>query len=219
VIEARTRAIVKPMATRLDPDVEARFEAALERADAFFMGVAEVKKAARALASRLEEAGIPYAIAGAMALNAHGYERVTDDVDVLLTRDGLAELKRRFLGLGYTEQFAGSKGLRDAQHGVKIDVLLAGDFPGDGKPKPIAFPDPAEVAERGEHFALVPIERLIELKLASGMTAPHRLKDLADILELIRARGLPRDLAQRLDPYVRAKFDELWVAAQGTDPE
>ena len=51
------------------------------------------------------------------------------------------------------------------------------------------------------------------------MTAPHRLRDLADVLELIRVRRLPRELAERLDPYVRTKFDELWIAAQGADPE
>lgn len=203
---------------RLDPDVERRLEVALQEATSYFMGTSNVQEAARALATRLDEAGIPYVIAGAMALAAHGYLRVTDDVDVLLTRDGLAEFKRRFVGLGYVEQFAGSKGLRDAQRGVKIDVLIAGDFPGDGKPKPVAFPDPALVAERGERYAVLPLERLIELKLASGMTAPHRLRDLADVLELIRARQLARDVGERLDPWVRAKFDELWVAAQGQDP-
>lgn len=195
-------------------------DAVLKKANAFFMGTSEVQSAAGSLAARLEDAGIPYAIAGALALGVHGYVRVTEDVDVLLTREGLAELKRRYLGLGYVEQFPGSKGLRDPQHNVKIDVLIAGDFPGDGKPKPVAFPDPANVVTvRGERFAVVPLEKVIELKLASGMTAPHRLKDLADVLELIRARSLPRELGQRLDPYVQPKFDELWVAAQGTDPE
>lgn len=206
------------MIERLDPEVERRLEAALQEATSYFMGTSGVQEAARALASRLDEAGIPYVIAGAMALAAHGYVRVTDGVDVLLTRDGLAEFKRRYVGLGYVEQFAGSKGLRDAQRGVKIDVLISGDFPGDGKPKPVAFPDPAAVAQRGDRYAVMPLERLIELKLASGMTAPHRLRDLADVLELIRARRLPRELSERLDPWVRSKFDELWVAAQGEDP-
>jgi hypothetical protein len=43
-------------------------------------------------------------------------------------------------------------------------------------------------------------EKLIELKLASGMTAPDRLKDLADVQELIKIRGLSRDFAEKLDP-------------------
>ncbi|MBX3469848.1 MAG: hypothetical protein KF878_23485 [Planctomycetes bacterium] len=204
------------MVRRLDPAVEERLAAALETATSYFMGNADVQGAALALASRLDEAGIPYAIAGALALAAHGYLRVTDDADVLLTREGLAELERRFVAAGYER--SGSKGLRDAQRNVKIDVLTAGDFPGDGKPKPVAFPDPAQVAERGERFAVLPLERLIELKLASGISAPHRLRDLADVLELVRAGGLPRALGERLDASVRPKFDELWLAAQGADP-
>jgi hypothetical protein len=60
---------------------------------------------------------------------------------------------------------------------------------------------------------------MIELKLASGASAPHRLKDLADVLELIRVLSLPRDLAGSLDASVRAKYDELWQAAQGANPK
>ena len=93
-------------------------------------------------------------------------------------------------------------------------MLLAGEYPGDGKPKPVAFPDPAEAAVRGRGVALVSLEKLIELKLASGMSAPHRLKDLADVLELIRALSLPREKELSLAPSVRAKYLELWQAAQ-----
>jgi hypothetical protein len=57
------------------------------------------------------------------------------------------------------------------------------------------------------------------MKLASGMTAPHRLQDLADVLRLIRAGDLPRDFASRIDPYVREKFDELWLAARHPDDD
>jgi hypothetical protein len=83
----------------------------------------------------------------------------------------------------------------------------------------VAFPDPARAAVRGRRVALLPLEKLIELKLASGMSAPHRLKDLADVLELIRARSLPRAKALDLDASVRAKYEELWAAAQAADRE
>lgn len=182
------------------------------------MGEADVQKALEALVRTLDAEGIPYAIIGAMALNEFGYRRVTVDVDVLLTADGLALLKARHLGRGYVEKFPGSRGLRDAEHGVDIDVVLAGSYPGDGQPKPVAFPDPAAAAERGARVALLPLPTLLELKLASGMTAPHRLKDLADVLEVIRAMRLPRSLAADLNPYVREKYLELWHAAQVEDP-
>lgn len=183
------------------------------------MKAGKVHRAASELAERLSAAQIPYAIAGAMALGAHGYERATSDVNVLVTSEGLAKFKAFNLGRGYIEKFAGSKGLRDTENGVNIDVLLAGEFPGDGRPKPVRFPDPTGAAIEGERFRILSLPKLVEFKLASGMTAPHRLKDLADVLELIKAANLPASLGDDLDPYVRAKYAELWTAAQTRDPE
>lgn len=183
------------------------------------MGEADVQRALERLARVLDEKGIPYAIIGALALNEWGYRRVTVDIDVLLAPEGLRSLKAEVLGRGYTEKFPGSRGLRDTEAGVDIDVVLAGEYPGDGKPKPVAFPDPAEVAVRGRRVALLPLAKLIELKLASGMSAPHRLKDLADVLELIRTLSLPREMTASIDPSVRVKFEELWQAAQAATRE
>jgi hypothetical protein len=183
------------------------------------MGDADVQLALRKLVRLLDGAGIPYAVIGAMALNEYGYRRVTVDVDILLTREGLDALRAHALGHGYVEKFPGSRGLRDTEHGVPIDVVLAGEYPGDGRPKPVRFPDPARVALRGARVALVPLAILIELKLASGMSAPHRLRDLADVLELIRSAHLSAELADQLDPFVRDKYRELWRAAQAGEDE
>jgi hypothetical protein len=201
--------------TAADAGRERRMLEAAGEATRFFMGEADVQRALLKLAQLLDGAGIPYAVAGAMALNEYGYRRVTADVDVLLTRQGLADLKAVALGRGYLEKFPGSKGLRDTENNVGIDVLLAGDYPGDGKPKPVAFPDPEAVAQRTGRMALLPLRTLVELKLASGLSAPHRLKDLADVLELVRAAQLPLALAEELDESVRPKYRELWLAAQG----
>jgi hypothetical protein len=207
------------MAELLTVEREEAFWAGLENARRFFMGEADVQRALERLARILDEKGIPYAIIGALALNEWGYRRVTVDVDVLLTPEGLRELKAAVLGRGYVEKFPGSRGLRDTEAGVTVDVVLAGEYPGDGRPKPVAFPDPAQAALRGRRVALLPLEKLIELKLASGMSAPHRLKDLADVLELIRVLGLPLEKATSLDASVRAKYQELWQAAQTAERE
>lgn len=183
------------------------------------MGEADVHQALERLARLLDEKAIPYAVVGAMALNEWGYRRVTVDVDVLLTAEGLRALKAAALGLGYVEKFPGSRGLRDTVAGVNVDVILAGEYPGDGKPKPVAFPDPARAAVRGRRVALLPLSTLIELKLASGMSAPHRLKDLADVIELVRALSLAKDLGSSLDASVRGKYEELWDAAQTPERE
>jgi hypothetical protein len=198
---------------------EERFFAGAREATRFFMGESDVQRALEKVTRLLAEDGIPYAIIGAMALNAYGYRRVTVDVDLLLTPEGLEAFKARHLGLGYVQKFPGSKGFRDIENGVPIDVVLAGEYPGDGLPKPVVFPDPASAAVQGGRIALLPLPRLIELKLASGMTAPHRLKDLADVIEIIRILRLPAGLAEELDPYVREKYRELWGAAQTGERE
>jgi hypothetical protein len=206
------------MAGNLPLERENAFWSGVANASRFFMGEADVQRALERLA-RLDQERIPYAVVGAMALNEWGYRRVTVDIDLLLTADGLASLKAAVLGRGYVENFPGRRGLRDTEAGVTIDVVLAGEYPGDGRPKPVAFPDPADVAVRGQRVALLPLPKLIELKLASGLSAPHRLKDLADVLELIRHLSLPRDMADSLDGSVRAKYHELWEAAQAAERE
>jgi hypothetical protein len=203
---------------RLTDAAEDRFWRGVENAGRFFMGEADVQRALHKLVRTLDAQRIPYAIIGALALNELGYQRVTVDVDVLLTAEGLAAFKAANLGRGYAEKVPGSRGLRDPEYGVDIDVVLAGMYPGDGRPKPVAFPDPGETAEQGARIALLPLPRLLELKIASGMTAPHRLKDLADVLEVIRTLALPRELSEDLNAYVREKYLELWHAAQGQDP-
>ena len=57
------------------------------------------------------------------------------------------------------------------------------------------------------------LERLLEMKLASGLSAPHRLRDLADVLEVIRVRHLDAAFGDRLAPSVREKYRELHLAA------
>lgn len=138
--------------------------------------------------------------------------RFTEDVDILLTPEAL----RRFLEKveGYLP-FKGARTiLRNTRTRVKVEVLTTGEYPGDGKPKPVAFPDPVEFREKKEDLWVIGLEKLIELKLASGLTAPHRLKDLADVQELILHLHLPLELSERLDGSVRAEYRRLWDAAE-----
>jgi hypothetical protein len=103
---------------------------------------------------------------------------------------------------------------------VKIEFLIAGEFPGDGKEKPVAFPDPATVAIEMDGIKVLRLESLVELKLASGMTGGlSRLKDFADVIQLITSKKLPREFVEGLNPYVREKFLELWDGTEGTERE
>lgn len=182
----------------------------LDEGGLHFEGKSLVRKTLNRLGARLRDLDIPYAAVGGMALFAHGYERFTTDVDILTTPEALAEIHEKLEGRGYLPPFTGSKQLRDTETGVRIEFLVAGQFPGDGKPKAIAFPDPAEVGVEIDGIRYVDLPTLVTLKLASGMTGGvGRMKDLSDVVELAKAIDLPVDFADRLHPYVRAKFVEL----------
>lgn len=167
------------------------------------------------IARRLTDLSVPYAVLGGMALVAHGYRRTTEDVDILVTPSGLETIHQSLIGLGYRPAFEKSKNLRDTRTGVRIELVLEGQFPGDGRPKPVAFPDPNKVAVEIDGIRYVSLPTLVELKLASGMTNPGRLRDLADVQELVRVLRLPDSLAGQLHTYVRAKFLELAQAVRG----
>jgi hypothetical protein len=117
-------------------------------------------------------------------------------------------------GRGWTRPFSTSKNLRDALTGVRIEFLVSGGFPGDGKPKPVQFPDPASVAVEIDGIKYLGLPAFIELKLASGMTGENREKDFIDVREVIIALQLPAAFADGLNAYVRPRFAELWQQAK-----
>ena len=203
-------AMVATYETRLNNDLQW----ALQEGSMFFEQKSGVQLALRKIAERLSELKIPYAIAGGMAMFYHGFRRFTEDVDILVTRDGLDRLHRELEGRGYVPVFPGSKNFRDAESGVRIEFLVAGEYPGDGRPKPVAFPEPEQASIERDGIRWLNLPALVELKLASGMTNPGRLKDLADVQELIRLLRLPADFAEQLQPFVREKYGELWQAVQ-----
>lgn len=190
----------------------------LQEAETFFMREGKVYAALKRLTHDLDDANIAYVIVGGMALNLWGYARQTVDVDILLTPEGLAKFNQQFVGRGYTLAFSGAvKSFREVDTQVKIEVLTTGDYPGDGKPKSVAFPNPAEVSVDRDGYRVITLEKLIELKLASGLSAPHRGKDLVDAQELIAILNLPIDLAEQLDDSVRAEYRNRWELAHYED--
>jgi hypothetical protein len=176
----------------------------------FFRGVGLMNETLRQLAQDLDDRKIDYSVIGAVALNQHGYQRFTHDIDVLMTQEGLQRFTQELIGRGYRPAFNGAtKTFRATAQNVPIEVIITGEYPGDGKPKAVVFPDPAESSVEIDGIKTVTLEKLVELKLASGMTGAGRRKDLADVQELIRILGLEASFADRLDPSVRAMYQEL----------
>jgi hypothetical protein len=157
----------------------------------------------RRLIRRLERADIPHAVMGGLAVYAHGYHRFTDDVDVLLTAEGLAEFRRRFVPRNYLPVARRSRRFIDKQNQVIIDFLVTGQYPGSGQPGPIAFPDPQSVREERKSVFFVNLATLVELKLAA-----KRYQDFGDVVNLIRENALDESFLPHLHASVRRDFVE-----------
>ena len=189
-----------------------------KRADEFFKEASPIHETMRRLSRILDEMKIPFAIAGAMAANAHGHKRTTADVDILIRREDLVRFKSKHIGLGWMDKFEGSKNFKDTITSVNVDTLIVGDYPGDGLPKPVAFPAPEDASFRNDDgIPFITLETLLELKIACGSTVSHRPRDLDDVIQLIRVNRLPLEFAQKLNPFVVGKYQELWQAAQVSD--
>ena len=186
----------------------------------YFMGQGTLNNTLAQLTADLKAHGIDYMVIGAIALLAHGYPRFTEDIDLVLTPEGLDSFHRELIGRGYAAAFAGArKRLRSTRDGVPIEVITAGEYPGNGLPKPVRFPNPLDASTEIDGVRTVTLEKLVELKLASGMTAGDRLKDLADVQELIKVRGLDADFGARLDPYVQEQYLKLYQAVAEKAPD
>ena len=172
-----------------------------------------VFRALRNIAHRLKGLDIPYAVVGGMALFRYGLRRFTEDIDILVTRADLVTIHDKLEGVDYVVRHKYKKQLRESEYGVRIDFVLTGEFPGDGKPKLVAFPDPRNTSAEFNGVRYLTLPKLVEMKLASGMTNRDRMKDTVDVLELLKVLKLPREFVRELDPFVGAKFDELWTIA------
>lgn len=167
----------------------------------------------RNLTQALNELGVDYAVAGSMAMFLHGFRRFTEVVDVLVTREGLAQIHEALEGRGYVKPFAASKNLRDTRTGVKIDFLISGQYPGDGKAGPIVFPVPRDASVERQGMRVLSLEKWIELKIVSGKLIARR-RDWGDIQDAIRTLHLSRDFGDQIDPSLRDIYYQLWDEVQ-----
>jgi hypothetical protein len=138
-----------------------------------------------------------------MAVNAHGHQRTTGDVDFLLTSASF----NAFLEIVAAGEFSRVTGrprrFLDPATGITFDILISGLFPGDGRPGPVAFPDPGHVCDviRGNRY--VNLVTLVQLKLAA-----RRYKDFGDVVDLIRTNDLDEIFAEKLAPSIRGDYIE-----------
>ena len=179
------------------------FWSRLKEIDLFFEGRGREHQTLRRLVQRLEKGDIPYAVMGAMAVNAHGADRTTKDVDVLVTQEGLDRFRQRYVGKSYDPVAGRPRRFVEKRSQISVDFLVTGRFPGSGKPGPIAFPQPEEVSQKIKNANVVTLPQLIQLKLAA-----RRHQDFGDVVLLIRVHNLDESFVDHLHPSVRGDFIE-----------
>ncbi len=164
---------IKPYEERLARDLSF----AVAEFDRFFGPNLAPFATLRRLVDRLEALGADYAVAGSLACFVHGRRKVTPNLDVLLSRDGLAAVRTELVRHGYRPS-PDRNTLFDARAEAPIRFLSAGRGRGDVPPAPeaILLPDPMDDAVEIDGVRYLSLRTLIERTLASGLTAPNRSK-------------------------------------------
>lgn len=151
---------------------------------------------------------IPYSICGGVAVCLHGYQRNTVDLDLVI-RPKESDAVRKILldgGLTWDETRAEFR----THDGIAVQFLLAGQRAGKGSEVTIPEPVGDSNVERLEGLPVVRLARLIEMKIACGMSNLRRThKDFADVVELIAARSLDGSFSRFLHKSLRVTFREL----------
>ena len=163
----------------------------------------EILHAVEVASAELSKAGGPHALAGGLAVGAHGYPRTTDDVDFLVGDEafehhvgGLVTLRVPLIAVGK----------------VRVDLVPIDPSPEERKQLLPAVESPP----RSERIPIVPLEALIYMKLKA-----YRQKDIADLVELLKRGRIDSDevgrrLAQSTPDLVR-KWDSVRKAAAEED--
>ena len=170
-------------------------------------GTSGLERTLRSALEILAHHGVAHLVVGGLAVQEHGYFRVTIDCDIVVP-DVLdaVELLTADLSGPFDRVPDCEDTVKDKRNGVLINLLPAGRVLKSGCKVP--FPDPQEA---GDEPRFVPLEKLIALKLDSWSNSPNRRhKDKTDVIELIKALRLPRELA--VDEAVRALYLETWDA-------
>lgn len=159
--------------------------------DVFRFVAPRVRDAAVKAAAQLDHLGIRYALAGGLAVGAHGYVRATVDVDFLVGEEA-------FEHHGLLVTF--KAGVPIEVDGIRIDYL-----------SPVSLgPQLEGVLDNpptSEGLAVVPIEVLVYMKLVA-----KRRQDQVDVIELVKAGTDIKRVRRYLDEYAHdlvPLFDEL----------
>jgi hypothetical protein len=146
---------------------------------------------------------IPHFVCGGYSVQEHGYPRFTVGVDIIVPDVPLAI--ERLSRNGFRQNPGSTMTVTDRESRVEVDIL-----PGGRRidPGPLALPMPTVVSDTPQ---ILTLEKLISAKLSTYMgRGIERSQDYADVVKLVQANQLPRDLA--VEPEVRNEYVRIWDA-------
>jgi hypothetical protein len=163
----------------------------------------EILAAAELASRKLREAGISHALAGGLAVGAHGYPRTTDDVNFLVGDDafvkhagGLVTHKLPIFAVGKVRIDLvppATSGLQLASNpasgtDVRVDFVPIDESKGETEQLRPAVDSPPLSGD----IPIVPLTALVYMKLKAG-----RQKDIADLVELLKRGRIEVGAADR----------------------
>lgn len=156
-------------------------------------GDSPILSVARELSEILVRESFDGAIIGGVAVFLHGYRRTTTDVDAYC--DDREAVAKCLLAAGFVFHADKQEFVRD---GIPVHLLT----PEELGHRPVYL-------EEREAIRTVSLGELLTLKLKTGVRNLHRAKDLADVVELIKARDLNAGYSPRIADDVRAEYRRI----------
>ena len=178
------------------------------------LGNESLWEAAKECHAALEQAAVPHAIIGGVAVCLHGYQRNTVDLDVLIGSSAQAAVRAALetAGFQWSEQAAEFR----SPGGIPVQLLIANDRAGAGSEVRLPEPSDSSAVVYLEGLPVLSLARLIESKIACGEGNLRRThKDFADVVELIAKHDLRQSFARYLHRSLRKTFRELVLRARG----
>lgn len=158
-----------------------------------------VLEALRTAAGQLKSSGVPHALAGALAVGAHGYPRASKDVD---------------FAVGPEAFITHAGGVITINPGVPIRVGDVAVDPISVGPEEPHLLEAIKSAPRSQGIPVLPIEALVYMKLNS----PRR-KDAVDVVELLKAGVDVKRVAGYLAQHAPALSEKLRQLAAEAEAE
>ena len=171
--------------------------------------VRDLWKSLTNLTSILNKEKINFTVIGGAARNQYGVSAITEDIDILV--DVRDKEKMQNLPIGYIRDVSNKKAKVFSLHEpkTKIEVIYTGEEAGSTGSQ-IYYIDPKKISKKIKNVPFLTLENLIRYKLGSGLYGKGRLKDFADVIELIKANKLSISYADSFREDLRIKYVELW---------